>query len=330
MTQIELMQVALDLSKDFKFTAKPNPVVGALVVRNGEIVARGAHESWGKNHAEINCLNNLDKSLPKDELVLYVTLEPCNHFGKTPPCTDAIIKSGIKKVVIGALDPNPKVAGQGIQKLIDANIDIVHGVLESEVAEANKFFFFKHIHKRPFITIKIASSCDGMSHAEDRSIKWITSPAAREDVQHLRAEYDAIITGGNTVRNDNPQMNARVDYPINQPKKFLLSSESYWDKGLKFFDVPVSIIDSRNLQDVLHSLIDEDICSALVEAGPSLVNAFLENGLCEELVVYQSPNPIGAKGVSWFGNGNTIEKFGFKHTSSYTIDRDKKTTFVKC
>ena len=108
MTQIELMQVALDLSKDFKFTAKPNPVVGALVVRNGEIVAQGAHESWGKNHAEINCLNNLDKSLPKDELTLYVTLEPCNHFGKTPPCTNAIIQSGIKKVVIGALDPNPK------------------------------------------------------------------------------------------------------------------------------------------------------------------------------------------------------------------------------
>ena len=330
MTQIELMQVALDLSKDFKFTAKPNPVVGALVVRNGEIVARGAHESWGKNHAEINCLNNLDKSLPKDELVLYVTLEPCNYFGKTPPCTDAIIKSGIKKVVIGALDPNPKVAGKGIQKLIDANIDIVHGVLESEVAEANKFFFFKHIHKRPFITIKIASSCDGMSHAEDRSIKWITSPAAREDVQHLRAEYDAIITGGNTVRNDNPQMNARVDYPINQPKKILLSSQPNWDKGLKFFDVPVSIIDSRNLRDVLYSLIDEDICSALVEAGPSLVNAFLEDGLCEELVLYQSPNPIGAKGVFWFDDGNTIEKYGFKHTSSYTIDRDKKTTFVKC
>ena len=330
MTQIELMQVALDLSKDFKFTAKPNPVVGALIVRNGEIVAQGAHESWGKNHAEINCLNNLDKSLPKDELTLYVTLEPCNHFGKTPPCTDAIIQSGIKKVVIGALDPNPKVAGQGIQKLIDANIDVVHGILAGEVADANKFFFFRHINKRPFITIKIASSSDGMSHAEDGSIKWITSPAAREDVQHLRAEHDAIITGGNTVRNDNPQMNARVDYPINQPKKILLSSESNWDKDLKFFDAPVSIIDSRNLQDVLHSLIDEDICSALVEAGPSLVNAFLEDGLCEELVVYQSPNPIGTKGISWFDDGNTIEKFGFKHTSSYTIDRDKKTTFVKC
>ena len=330
MTQIELMQVALDLSKDFKFTAKPNPVVGALIVRNGEIVAQGAHESWGKNHAEINCLNNLDKSLPKDELTLYVTLEPCNHFGKTPPCTDAIIQSGIKKVVIGALDPNPKVAGQGIQKLIDANIDVVHGILAGEVADANKFFFFRHINKRPFITIKIASSSDGMSHAEDGSIKWITSPAAREDVQHLRAEHDAIITGGNTVRNDNPQMNARVDYPINQPKKILLSSESNWDKDLKFFDAPVSIIDSRNLQDVLHSLIDEDICSALVEAGPSLVNAFLEDGLCEELVVYQSPNPIGTKGISWFDDGNTIEKFGFKHTSSYTIDRDKKTTFVRC
>ena len=240
MTQIELMQVALDLSKEFKFTAKPNPVVGALVVRNGEIVAQGAHESWGKNHAEINCLNNLDKSLPKDELTLYVTLEPCNHFGKTPPCTDAIIQSGIKKVVIGALDPNPKVAGQGIQKLIDANIDVVHGVLASEVADANKFFFFRHINKRPFITIKIASSSDGMSHAKDGSIKWITSAAAREDVQHLRAEHDAIITGGNTVRNDNPQMNARVDYPINQPKKILLSSESNWDKDLKFFDAPVT------------------------------------------------------------------------------------------
>ena len=274
--------------------------------------------------------DSLDKSLPKDELTLYVTLEPCNHFGKTPPCTDAIIQSGIKKVVIGALDPNPKVAGQGIQKLIDANIDVVHGVLESEVADANKFFFFRHIHKRPFITIKIASSSDGMSHAKDGSIKWITSPAAREDVQHLRAEHDAIITGGNTVRNDNPQMNARVDYPINQPKKILLSSESNWDKDLKFFDAPVSMIDSRNLQDVLHSLIDEDICSALVEAGPSLVNAFLEDGLCEELVVYQSPNPIGTKGISWFDDGNTIEKFGFKHTSSYTIDRDKKTTFVRC
>ena len=190
------MEFAVALAAKGKFTAKPNPVVGCVIVNNNEIVGQGYHQNYGGNHAEINAINSVYKKYKKakdilKESTLFCTLEPCNHDGKTPPCTNAIIQSGIKNIIIGAIDPNPKVSGTGINKLIQHGLQVQSGVCESLVEDQNKFFFFRHRKKRPFITLKIAASKDGkafLQNSDERTI--ITSPEARADVQLIRAEYD--------------------------------------------------------------------------------------------------------------------------------------------
>ena len=234
MNYTSLMERAIEISMPYKYLVKPNPMVGALIVKGDQIVSEGAHQKYGEAHAEINCFQALKEPIT-NEHEMVCTLEPCNHHGKTGPCTEKIIASGIKKIIIGSLDPNPKVAGTGIKKLQDAGIEVVQGILEDKVKKLNKFFFFKHLNGRPFITIKIASSADGKSHSKDGSSTWITSKKSREDVQLIRAEHDAILTGGNTVRNDQPRMNARVDFVLNQPKKILLTSQNEWNRDMNFF-----------------------------------------------------------------------------------------------
>ena len=324
-----LMRKAIEISAPYKYLVKPNPMVGALIVKDGKILAEGAHEKFGEAHAEVNCFNSLKEKIEEDH-VMICTLEPCNHYGKTPPCTKKIIESGIKKIIIGSLDPNPKVAGTGIKTLKDAGLEVSYGVLEKEVRELNKFFFFKHENGRPFITIKIASSADWMSHSKDGSTTWITSEASRKDVQLIRAEHDAILTGGNTIRSDQPRMNARVEFPLIQPQKILLSEQKEWDLSLDFFqDSKVQIIDEKDLVKVVEVLSKQELNSLLVEAGPRLVNSFLKEGLCDEMIIYQSPDQLGEDGVSWSLNDAMIDKYGLSLKSSYTIDRDKKTVFEK-
>lgn len=324
-----LMRKAIEISAPYKYLVKPNPMVGALIVKDGKILAEGAHEKFGEAHAEVNCFNSLKEKIEEDH-VMICTLEPCNHYGKTPPCTKKIIESGIKKIIIGSLDPNPKVAGTGIKTLKDAGLEVSYGVLEKEVRELNKFFFFKHENGRPFITIKIASSADWMSHSKDGSTTWITSEASRKDVQLIRAEHDAILTGGNTIRSDQPRMNARVEFPLIQPQKILLSEQKEWDVSLDFFqDSKVQIIDEKDLVKVVEVLSKQELNSLLVEAGPRLVNSFLKEGLCDEMIIYQSPDQLGEDGVSWSLNDAMIDKYGLSLKSSYTIDRDKKTVFEK-
>ena len=323
------MRKAIEISAPYKYLVKPNPMVGALIVKDGKILAEGAHEKFGEAHAEVNCFNSLKEKIEEDH-VMICTLEPCNHYGKTPPCTKKIIESGIKKIIIGSLDPNPKVAGTGIKTLKDAGLEVSYGVLEKEVRELNKFFFFKHENGRPFITIKIASSADWMSHSKDGSTTWITSEASRKDVQLIRAEHDAILTGGNTIRSDQPRMNARVEFPLIQPQKILLSEQKEWDVSLDFFqDSKVKIIDEKDLVKVVEVLSKQELNSLLVEAGPRLVNSFLKEGLCDEMIIYQSPDQLGEDGVSWSLNDAMIDKYGLSLKSSYTIDRDKKTVFEK-
>ena len=323
------MQRAIEISMPFKYLVKPNPMVGALIVKNSQIVSEGAHQKYGEDHAEVNCFQALKEAIT-DEHVMVCSLEPCNHEGKTGPCTKKIIASGIKKIIIGSLDPNPKVAGKGIKKLQDAGIEVVQGILEDKVKELNRFFFFKHLNGRPFITIKIACSADGKSHSKDGSTTWITSKKSREDVQLIRAEHDAILTGGNTVRNDQPRMNARVNFALNQPKKFLLTSQNEWNRDTDFFQTSdVELISEKDLPTVINNLAQQDINAVLVEAGPKLVNAFLEEDLCDELVVYKSPDNIGDVGIPWFEDNEGIDKFNFNLKSSYTIDRDKKSIFSK-
>ena len=323
------MERAIEISMPFKYLVKPNPMVGALIVKGDQIVSEGAHQKYGEAHAEINCFQALKEPIT-NEHEMVCTLEPCNHHGKTGPCTEKIIASGIKKIIIGSLDPNPKVAGTGLKKLQDAGLEVVQGILEDKVKKLNKFFFFKHLNGRPFITIKIASSADGKSHSKDGSSTWITSKRSREDVQLIRAEHDAILTGGNTVRNDQPRMNARVDFALNQPKKILLTSQNKWNRDMDFFQTSeVDLIAEKNLHKVISNIAQQDINSVLVEAGPKLVRAFLKEDLCEELIEYKSPNNLGDSSVPWFEDNEGIDKFNFNLKSSYTIDRDLKSIFTK-
>ena len=225
----EIMLRAISEAEKYKYTAKPNPVVGAILIKDKEIISEGYHVKYGKNHAEINAIINADKHKNKkfndfSELALVCTLEPCSHIGKTGSCAHAIVKSGIKKVIIGSIDPNPKVSGKGIQILKENNVDVTVGIHKELVAKQNKFFFYRHANNKPYIAVKIASSADGKSHYENHERVFITGEEARYDVQLLRAEYDAILTGTNTLLKDNPRMNARVNFPVNQPEKILMST----------------------------------------------------------------------------------------------------------
>ena len=324
---------AIDLAHKGKYLTKPNPMVGCVIVKDNEVIAEGYHMKYGSNHAEINALEDLNNNnniseAELRELTLYCTLEPCCHHGKTGPCTDAIIKSGIKKVVIGIKDPNPRVSGSGIKQLEDNGIEVLSGFFEEELIELNKHFFFKNTYNRPYIAVKIASSADGMSHRKDNTFTWITSEQSRDDVQIVRAGFDAILTGGNTLRNDNPRMNARVDFEVNQPQKILLTSQEI-NKESNFFKTGDVIINrSSDLNKVIKELSNTEINSILVEAGPSLVNAFLDNDLVDEIIIYKSNITLGDEGVSWFEN-KTIESLGFDLKSSLKINDDSKETYLK-
>lgn len=324
---------AIDLAREGKYLTKPNPMVGCVIVKDNEVIAEGYHMKYGSNHAEINALEDLNKNNNISEaefrqLTLYCTLEPCCHHGKTGPCTDAIIKSGIKKVVIGIKDPNPKVSGSGIKQLEDNGIEVLSGFFEEELIELNKHFFFKNTYNRPYIAVKIASSADGMSHRKDNTFTWITSEQSRDDVQIVRAGFDAILTGGNTLRNDNPRMNARVDFEVNQPQKILLTSQEINKESNFFKSGDVIINRSSDLNKVITELSNTEINSILVEAGPNLVNAFLDNHLVDEIIIYKSNITLGDEGVSWFEN-KTIESLGFDLKSSLKINDDSKETYFK-
>ena len=330
----ELMQRAISLADPYKYKTKPNPVVGCLILKDGLIISEGAHEVFGSDHAEVNAIRNAKKNMDSkldsfEDLTLICTLEPCNHIGKTGACTEAIIESGIKKVFIGCMDPNPLVAGEGIKKLIKNGINVEVGFCEEAIQEQNKFFFYKHNNNKPFITLKIAISKDGKSHNQDGSRSWITCEESRQDVQLIRAMHDAILTGGNTVLKDNPLMNARVDFPVNQPKKILLTSKEGLNNNF-FKDAEVLIIKERDIHVIIEDLKHLDINSILVEAGPKLANSFLLSGLVDELIIYESPENFGPNGVSWFEEDNAVEKLGFNLESSYKIESDIKKIYKKC
>ena len=330
----ELMQRAISLADPYKYKTKPNPVVGCLILKDGLIISEGAHEVFGSDHAEVNAIRNAKKNMDSkldlfEDLTLICTLEPCNHIGKTGACTEAIIESGIKKVFIGCMDPNPLVAGEGIKKLIKNGINVEVGFCEEAIQEQNKFFFYKHNNNKPFITLKIAISKDGKSHNQDGKRTWITCEESRQDVQLIRAMHDAILTGGNTVLKDNPLMNARVDFPVNQPKKILLTSKEGLNNNF-FKDAEVLIIKERDIHVIIEDLKHLDINSILVEAGPKLANSFLLSGLVDELIIYESPENFGPNGVSWFEEDKAVEKLGFNLESSYKIESDIKKIYKKC
>ena len=332
----KLMKRAISLADQYKYTAKPNHVVGCIIVKGETIISEGAHKEFGSNHAEVNAIEEAKKNqgITFDsfgELTLICSLEPCNHTGKTGPCSEAIISSGIRNVVVGAEDPNPLVSGSGIRNLINHGVKVQSGVCAELVEEQNKFFFFKNKNNRPYITVKIASSRDGKSYLPNEERTYITCKESIDDVQKVRANYDAILTGGNTVINDSPRMNARVSFPVNQPKKILLSNKSNFDLDADFFvNCEYEILNETNIDKIIERYRYKDITSILVEAGPKLVNAFLDSGKVDEIIIYQSPNNLGINGVNWFKEDNSVEKLSFKLESSYKIKADTKKIYIKC
>ncbi len=295
-TNIKFMKAALLLAKNGEGSVEPNPMVGAVIVKDGKIIGKGYHEKFGGPHAEINALKNCKVS-PKGA-TLYVTLEPCCHFGKTPPCTDAVIKAGIKKVVAAVQDPTKKVAGKGFKILKKAGIEVVCGVCEKEAAQLNAPFFKFAKTKKPYVIVKWAQSKDGYLARTDNK-RWISNAACRNDVQKIRRRVQAVLVGMNTVIEDNPMLTVRPDNG-RQPLRIVLGNASKMPKDCNLLKTakkwPVCVFNGKNLNGVLSRLGRMNVQQLLVEGGAKVITSFLKNKLVDEIIVYASNETLGKNG----------------------------------
>ena len=294
------MNLAIEEAKKGLYTTRPNPAVGCIIVKDGLIIGSGYHPESGQPHAEVFALRDSTQSVVG--ATAYVTLEPCSHTGKTPPCAEALISSGVSRVVIAGLDPNPKVAGKGVGMLLEAGIRVTVGICTEQAEQLNLGFLKSMRNKMPYVRLKIASSLDGKTAMASGESKWITGPAAREDVQKLRALSGAIITGSQTVIEDNPSLNVRsnqLGVPVDkvpQPRIVVLDRRQRLNKAqYKVFETPDTLLwTESNLTDLLHKLVTEyQIHDVLVEAGSQVSGSFIEAGLVDELIVYQAPCVLG-------------------------------------
>lgn len=271
MTDEIYMQRCLQLAANGMQNAKPNPMVGAVIVCNDRIIGEGYHVCCGQAHAEVNAFMSVK---PDDEHLLpystlYVSLEPCSHYGKTPPCADLIVSKGVRRVVVGCLDPFEKVSGRGIQRLRDAGIDVTVGVLEEECRHLNRRFFTFHTKHRPYITLKWAQSSNGFIDNDGKAFRFST-PYTQMLVHKLRSENDAILVGRITEEREHPQLNVR-EWTGKSPRKIVLSHDNPLD---------------------LARLYDEGIQTLLVEGGRETLQWFIDNGLYDDVRIETSPIEI--------------------------------------
>lgn len=315
------MRLALDVAKAGVGQTSPNPAVGAVVVNGGAVVGLGAHLRAGEPHAEVHAVRMAGEKARG--ATVYVTLEPCSHYGKTPPCADLLIQAGVRRVVVATTDPNPLVAGQGIDKLRRAGIDVDVGILKEEADELNRMFFHYIKTKTPFVTIKYACSLDGKIATATGESKWITSSAAREDVHRLRAQHDAILVGVNTVLADNPKLTVRIGQQRKNLLRIILDTklhtpldahvvtdkeaetwivtgsgisrkkaEAYERLGVRIVPMASAHVDVR---DVLFLLGEQRVTSLFVEGGSRIHDSFLRAGAVNEVVAYIAPKLIGGR-----------------------------------
>lgn len=305
-----IIEKCIKLAKKGAGTVSPNPLVGCILIRDGKIIGKGFHKEAGSPHAEVNAINNaISKGYSVKGTDLYVTLEPCNHFGRTPPCTDLIIKSGIRNVFIGMQDPNPLVNGKGIRKLQKAKINVIKDIKEKECIELNKVFLKNIKKKLPYVSLKIAQSIDGKIALTNFNSKWITGSKAREFVQELRFKNDAVLVGANTVKKDNPELTYRGKRK-KVIKRIILTSKAskisernnvLSDKySLNTFLIS-SDISKSGYRKILSELYKMGITSVLVEGGAFVFSKFLEYDLFDDIYILMAPKVIG-KGISSFGN----------------------------
>ena len=299
------MALALKLSKLGQAGVGANPMVGCVISRDDKIIAKDYHHQYGQEHAEINALNQIGHKA--ENCKLYVTLEPCSHHGKTPPCINAIIKAGIKKVYVATLDPNPLVSGSGVKLMKENGIDVEIGLLENNAIEVNRGFFKRMKTGLPFITSKIAMSLDGRVAMRSGESKWITSEASRADVQILRSQNQAILTGSGTILNDNPMLTVRNKKLQSKPLRVIIdSSNSITDKSLNIFssDAETLILNPTNskilkngkidLKSALIKLGEMGINNVLLESGSGLNGAMMESSLIDEFIIYTAPVILGS------------------------------------
>lgn len=329
----EFMELALSLAKAARGQTSPNPAVGAVVVKDGELAGVGSHLKAGTPHAEVHAIRSAgDRARGA---VLYVTLEPCSHHGKTPPCADLIVESGIKKVFVASLDPNPLVSGKGIERLKQAGIDVVTGLGQEEAEQLNQPFFHFIQTKKPFVTLKVAVSLDGKTATKTGDSKWITSPEARGDVHSLRHEHDAILVGINTILQDDPLLTARLPEGGRNPIRIVLDTQLripltanvVQDKSVKTIiftamnhDVEKAIhlqeagtevvalpTETIHIQDVLSDLGERHIMSLLVEGGAEVHASFVAANAFQQVIFYLAPKLIGGSNAKTAIGGSGIE-----------------------
>ena len=304
----------------------PNPIVGAVITSaTGEFISEGFHQ--GTDHAEVVAINAA-KCIPTGAII-YVTLEPCNHQGKTPPCTEAIIDAGIKKVVYAVSDPNPVAAGGG-EHLRASGIEVEQGLLESESAFDNRAWLTKIAKQRPRITWKIASTMDGKVAAADGTSKWITSEIARADVALLRSQADAIVSSTATVKADNPLLTSK-GAGKNPARIVMGGSEIASGSQILNADAETIAIKSRDLQELITLANSRGFNQLLIESGPTFGTALLKAGLIDEVILYQAPTFFGsgAPCISDLGVSTISERLDFEIADVEVIGADLKITLIK-
>ena len=319
------MALALRLAERGLYTTMPNPRVGCVIVKDGVIVGEGAHVKAGEPHAEVLALRQACERAKG--ATVYVTLEPCSHFGKTPPCANALVQAGVAKVIAAMQDPNPLVAGQGLARLAAQGIETQCGLMQAQAIELNPGFVSRMTKNLPFVRSKIATSLDGKTALSNGESQWITGDAARLDVQHWRARSCAIMTGIGTVLSDNPSLTVRDIELERQPLKIIIDSQlrtpinskvlqngrtliafaiDAEDKAEKLFDAGVELLCIPNnenkvcLKTLLSHLASVEINEVMVEGGEGLNGALLAQNLIDELLIYYAPKIMGSAGKGMF------------------------------
>lgn len=316
------MRRAIELARQGQYSTKPNPNVGCIIVKDGVVVGEGFHPKAGQPHAEVFAMRQAGEQARG--ATAYVTLEPCAHYGRTPPCAKGLVEAGVAKVIVACPDPNPLVAGKGVQILKDAGIDVEVGICEDEAHPLNDGFLKAMATGMPYVRLKIASSLDGRTAMASGESKWITGSEARQDVQHWRAISGAVITGIDTVLADDCQLNVRslkgIDdiSSIVQPKRIILDRQGRLPLTTKILETPETVMvmgpyrqeladlgviqfEIQPLKELLQQLVQQhQIYDVLVEAGATLSTAFLQAGLVDELISYVAPTLLGQTARSMF------------------------------
>jgi diaminohydroxyphosphoribosylaminopyrimidine deaminase/5-amino-6-(5-phosphoribosylamino)uracil reductase len=323
------MQRALALARRGEGLTRPNPPVGAVLVREGKIIAEGFHKKAGFDHAERACLKSLKpKAQSLESATLYVTLEPCSTYGRTPPCTDLILAHGISRVVIGAKDPNPAHAGRGIRILRRAGVEVIAGVCRAEAETLIAPFSKLILTGMPYVTLKLASTLDGRIAEASGKSKWITGPQARAKVQELRRSADAVMVGAGTVRSDDPSLLPRPAKG-RMPWRVIVGSTLPADaKVLTDEAAEQTLVMSGSLKKILRDLGKRGVMHVLCEGGGELAGSLVRAGLVDEFALFIAPSMLGGDGIPMFGKkGWPLTKIPL--LSFQTLEKCGKDAFIR-